>query len=55
MQPFDEIQFLRDRARRLREIAQLDPNSIARQLRDIAAEIEQRADELDQSRKRRSD
>ena len=45
--PFrQEIQFLRDRARRLRELADAHRTALSDQLRVMAAELEARADEL---------
>src|ERR1700752_98882 len=45
--PFrQEIKFLRDRARRLREMAEAHRTALSDQLRGMAAELEARADEL---------
>jgi hypothetical protein len=45
--PFrQEIQFLRDRARRLREMAEAHRTGLSEQLRVMAAELEARADDL---------
>ena len=42
-----EIQFLRERARRLREIAASHPTALSGQLREMAAELETRAAEIE--------
>jgi hypothetical protein len=42
-----EVQFLRERARRLREIAATYPTALSGQLRQMAAELEARADEIE--------
>ena len=45
--PFrQEIQFLRDRARRLRQMANSHRTALSDQLRVMAAELEARSDEL---------
>ena len=41
-----EIQFLRDRARRLRQMANAHRTALSDQLRRMATELEARADEL---------
>jgi hypothetical protein len=41
-----EIHFLRERARRLREIAATHPTALSGQLRKMADELEARADEI---------
>jgi hypothetical protein len=41
-----EVQFLRDRAQRLREMADAHKTALSDQLRVMAAELESRADEL---------
>jgi class 3 adenylate cyclase len=56
--PFrQEIQFLRNRAQRLREMADANATAMSDQLRMMAAELEARADELQrqQDRKRGGD
>jgi len=45
-----EVQFLRERARRLREIAATYPTALSNQLREMADELETRANEIDQVR-----
>jgi hypothetical protein len=46
--PFrQEIQFLRDRARRLHEMADTHRTALSDQLKVMAAELEARADELE--------
>ena len=45
-----EVQFLRERARRLREIAATYPTALSNQLRQMADELETRASEIDQER-----
>jgi hypothetical protein len=50
-----QIRFLRNSARRLREIAGIDANSLARQLHDMATELEQEAAELEQAQRRSGD
>jgi hypothetical protein len=40
------VQFLRDRAKRLRKLANAHRTALSEQLRKMAAELEQRADEL---------
>ena len=42
-----EVQFLRERARRLREIAASHPTPLSGQLRQMAQELEARADEIE--------
>lgn len=42
-----EIQFLRERARRLREIAASHPTALSGQLRQMADELETRAEEIE--------
>jgi hypothetical protein len=49
-----EIQFLRDRARRLREMADANPTAMSDQLRMMAAELEARADELQRQQDQRA-
>jgi len=44
-----EAQFLRERARRLREIAGAYQTALSQQLREMAAELETRADELEKA------
>ena len=45
-----EAVFLRERAKRLREIASIDPNSpLTPQLLDMAADLEERASDLEQA------
>jgi hypothetical protein len=43
-----DIQFLRERARRLREIAASHPTALSGQLRQMADELEARAEEIEQ-------
>jgi len=45
-----QVQFLRERARRLREIAATYPTALSNQLREMADELETRANEIDQVR-----
>jgi hypothetical protein len=45
-----EVQFLRERARRLREIAATYPTALSNQLRQMADELETRANEIDEER-----
>ena len=42
-----EVQFLRERARRLREIAASHPTALSEQLRQMARELDARADEIE--------
>jgi hypothetical protein len=52
--PFrQEIQFLRDRARRLQEMAEMHRTPLSDQLRMMAAELEARSDELQRDQDRR--
>jgi hypothetical protein len=44
-----EAHFLRERARRLREIAGAYQTALSQQLREMAAELETRADELEKA------
>jgi len=44
-----EVQFLRDRAQRLREMAKAHRTAMSDQLRRIAAELDARADELEKN------
>jgi hypothetical protein len=45
-----EVQFLRQRAKRMHEIAAIDPNSpLTPQLLDMAADLEERALDLEQA------
>jgi hypothetical protein len=44
-----QAQFLRERARRLREIADAERTPLSERLREIAADLETRADELERS------
>jgi hypothetical protein len=46
-----EIHFLRERARRLREIAATHPTALSGQLRKMAEELEARADEIENETK----
>jgi hypothetical protein len=46
-----EIQFLRERARRLRDIAASHPTRLSGQLRKMAEELEARADEIEHETK----
>jgi hypothetical protein len=45
-----EVEFLRARARRVREMADAHQTGLSDQLRMIAAELEARADELERTR-----
>ena len=45
-----EVEFLRARARRLREMADAHQTGLSDQLRMMAAELEARADELERTR-----
>jgi hypothetical protein len=44
-----EAQFLRERAQRLRGIAEMHRSEVSEQLRMMAAELDQRASELEKS------
>jgi len=44
-----EAQFLRERAQRLREIAGVYRTALSKQLREMAAELDAHADELERS------
>ena len=44
-----EVQFLRDRARRLREMGEAHQTALSEQLRMLAHELEARADELERA------
>ena len=44
-----EAQFLRQRAQRLRDIAGAHRTALSNQLREIAAELDQRADQLERT------
>lgn len=46
-----EVQFLRERARRLREIAGYHATALSGQLRKMADELEARADEIENETK----
>ena len=46
-----EVQFLRERARRLREIAATYPTALSGQLRQMADELEARANEIEEERR----
>jgi hypothetical protein len=44
-----EAQFLGERARRVREIAEMDQTPLSNRLREITGELEERADELERA------
>ncbi len=50
MPPSQEVQFLRERARRLREMADEYQTALSDRLRMIAHELEARADDIERSR-----